>query len=199
MQSPESRALWELIERRVAGGDREEIDREIWERFGGEWSIMCTDLAGFSRQVALFGIVHFLQTIHEQMRMLAPIVEQHGGSLVKTEADSMLILFPAPGPALTCALAMQQACRAMNEHKPAEEHVLLCAGIGHGRLLKIGPDEVFGHEVNLASKLGEDTAKASEILVTRAARSAIGEQAGVRWEEVHADYAGETTCWRAVY
>lgn len=199
MQSPEVRALFELIDRRIAGGDHEAIDREIWDRFGGDWTIMFTDLAGFSRQVAKFGIIHFLQTIHEQTRVLAPIVAQHGGTLVKTEADSMLILFPSPPAALRAALAMQAACVALSEHRAPEDKVLLCVGIGHGRVLKIGEGEVFGHEVNLASKLGEDTAKAHEILVTPAARAAIGDIEGVIWEQTRAEYAGENVCWRACY
>ena len=74
---------------------------------------------------------------------------------------------------------------------------MLCVGIGHGRVLKIGDSDVFGHEVNLASKLGEDTAKGHEILVTRAFRDAIGEAAS--WEEHRIAHAGEDICWRAKY
>ena len=160
---------------------------------------MFTDLAGFSRQVAKFGIIHFLQTIFEQQRTLVPIVERHGGVVIKVEADSLLILFPAPREALVCAVEMQRACYALNANCDPEHHLVLCVGIGHGRLLRLGDDDVFGHEVNLASKLGEDTAVGHEILTTRAARQAIGDVPGVTWEEVQADYAGESLCWRARY
>ena len=200
MQSADAEALWQLIERRTRpDADAAAIDRQIWDRFGGEWAVMFTDLAGFSRQVARFGIVHFLQTIYEQKRTLVPIVERHGGVVIKYEADSLLILFPAAAAALESAVAMQRACRALNAQRSPEEHVVLCVGIGHGRLLRIGDDDVYGLEVNLASKLGEDTAIGREILVTRAARGSIGEFAGVIWEEVEAEYAGESICWRARY
>jgi len=43
---------------------------------------------------------------------------------------------------------------------------LLCVGIGFGDVLRIGDSDVWGREVNAASKLGEDTAKSVEILVT---------------------------------
>jgi len=57
--------LEKLIEARLQpGADKESIDRRIWDLFGKEWAIMYTDLAGFSRQVAEFGIIHFLQTIY---------------------------------------------------------------------------------------------------------------------------------------
>lgn len=197
MSGPEVRALWELIEQRIAGGNHDAIDAEIWQRFGGEWAVMLTDLAGFSRQVARFGIIHFLQTIHQQTRLLVPIVEQHGGSLVKTEADSMLILFPTATAAVHSAITMQRACQALGGRP--EDSVVLCVGIGFGRLLKIGDHEVFGHEVNMASKLGEDIAVADEILVTPSARAACAPIDGLAWEEQQTAYAGETTCWRARY
>lgn len=199
MESPEVRALWELIEQRIAGADPAVIDDEIWRRFGGEWAVMMTDLAGFSRQVARFGIVHFLQIIHQQTRALAPIIEQHEGTLVKTEADSMLILFPTATAAVASGIAMQRACHALNRGSQPEDEVLLCIGIGFGRLLRIGDHEVFGHEVNLASKLGEDIAVADEILVTPSAHAACAAIDGVAREPQETSYAGESRCWRAHY
>lgn len=195
-----SARLWSLIEQRThADAETAAIDARIWELFGEEWAVVFTDLAGFSRQVAKFGIVHFLQIIWEQKQLLLPIVERHDGILIKIEADSFMLLFKTPAAALACTIAMSKACRATNARRAPEEQIVLCAGIGFGRLLKIGDEDVFGHEVNLASKLGEDVAKANEILVTHAARGAIGDPAGVAWEEVAAAHAGETTCWRVTY
>ncbi|CAN5881189.1 hypothetical protein BH11MYX3_BH11MYX3_26470 [soil metagenome] len=192
-----SAQLWELIEERIkVGGDTEAIDQRIWDRFGEEWTIMFTDLAGFSRQVAKFGIIHFLQVIHEQKQLLLPIVERHGGVLVKTEADSFLLLFSKPAGAVSCAIEMQRACQATNKPRPDEDHIVLCVGLGHGRVLKIGDEDVYGHEVNLASKLGEDTAEPNDILGSIAVKEATP---GLPWEQVSADYAGETTCWRMRY
>jgi hypothetical protein len=44
--------------------------------------------------------------------------------------------------------------------------VLLCIGLGYGDVLRIGDSDVFGAEVNAASKLGEDHARPYEIMVT---------------------------------
>ncbi|MBA3538017.1 MAG: adenylate/guanylate cyclase domain-containing protein [Deltaproteobacteria bacterium] len=192
--------LWRLIEERTkVGADIAAIDQRIWDLFGDDWAIMLTDLAGFSRQVATFGITHFLQVIYEQQKLLLPIVEAHDGILVKSEADSFLILFKEPARALACAIAMQRACTGINARRANEEHVILCVGIGHGRVLKIGDEDVFGHEVNLASKLGEDIARGTEILLSPAARVAVGEVASIVWEEVAQEYVGEHRYWRASY
>lgn len=189
--------LWKLVELRTQpGADLEAIDQRIWDLFGEEWAVVFTDLSGFSRHVAKFGIIHFLQIIHEQQRMLLPIVEEHDGILVKVEADSFLMLFKKPIQAVRCCLAMQKTCQIFSARRAAEEQVILCCGVGFGKLIKVGDSDVFGHEVNLAGKLGEDIAKANEILVTPAVRTAIGDAPGLAWEEQQRAYADEHTCWR---
>src|SRR4051794_35125861 len=85
--------LWQLVEARTQpNADRKAIDQRIWDLFGQEWAIVFTDLSGFSRNVAKFGIIHFLQVIHDQKKLLTPIVEKNDGIVVKVEADSFLIL-----------------------------------------------------------------------------------------------------------
>lgn len=166
--------LWALVEERSRpGADVKRIDERIWSLFGEEWAVMFTDLSGFSRRVAEFGIIHFLQVIHEQRRLLMPVVEEHDGLLIKEEGDSLLILFRSVERALDCGISMQRACRNINERRKPEEQVLLCLGIGYGKILRIADEDAWGREVNAASKLGEDTAKAGEILVTAAAGAAL--------------------------
>lgn len=54
--------LWRLIEERTRpGADTQALDKRIWDLFGETWAVMFTDLSIFSRQVANFGIIHFLQ------------------------------------------------------------------------------------------------------------------------------------------
>lgn len=175
--------LERLIEERLKpGADKEKIDNRIWDLFGETWAIMFTDLSGFSRNVAKFGIIHFLQTIYESERLLIPIIEEHDGILLKAEGDSLLVIFRNANKALQAAVAMQRSLVAYNKDKAAEEQVLLCVGIGYGRVLRIGDVDVFGHEVNSASKLGEDTAKAYEILVTPAVRDVFKDNSEFRFD-----------------
>jgi class 3 adenylate cyclase len=146
--------LWRLVEARMQpGADKDAIDRRIWDLFGEEWAVMFTDLSGFSRQVAAFGIIHFLQIIQEQKKLLLPLVEARDGILIKTEADSFLILFKRARAALECALEMQRASVRASEGRAPEDRILLCVGVGFGRVLRIGDTDVFGAEVNAASKL----------------------------------------------
>lgn len=166
--------LESLIRQRLEpGADKGRIDQRIWDLFGEDWSVMFTDLSGFSRRVAEFGIIHFLQTIYEAERLLLPIIEAFDGILLKIEGDSFLVIFRNPRKALLCSLAMQRCLADYDRDKADEDKVLLCVGLGHGRVLRIGDADVYGAEVNAASKLGEDTAKAWEILVTGSMREAL--------------------------
>lgn len=194
-QDPDTR-LWELIARRGRpGADRAALEAEIWSAFGAQAAVMFTDLSGFSRRVAEFGILHFLQVIHDQKALLLPIVAHHGGVHLKTEADSFLIRFADPTAALRCALAMQVACARHNVDRAPEDQVLLCVGLGWGRVLQIGTTDLWGQEVNAASKLGEDTAQAREILVTDAFKRATEGQGDWAFTPIAA-VSGSEVNWR---
>lgn len=191
--------LWNLIEARSQpGADLAAIDQRIWDLFGEEWAIMFTDLSGFSRRVAEFGILHFLQVIHEHHKLLLPIVDDFDGLLIKSEGDSFLLLFRRPERALACALVMQAACEKYNLDRKPENRILLCVGIGYGHVLRIGDSDVWGREVNLASKLGEDTARSGEILVTQAAKAAMEPNATLSFEDVGHGFEDAERVFRVV-
>jgi len=192
--------LEKLIEERLKpGADKEAIDRRIWSLFGEEWAVMYTDLSGFSRKVAEFGIIHFLQTIAESSRLFVPCINGHDGILLKTEGDSMMVIFRSPVSAIECAVEMQAAARRYDADRSEEEKVLLCVGIGFGRVLKIGDHDVFGAEVNAASKLGEDTAKAWEILVTDSVKSAVAGRPDFAFEPIDTVPPGAKAAHRLLY
>jgi adenylate cyclase len=192
--------LWKLIEQRMEPGvDTQVLDRRIWDLFGEDWAVVATDLAGFSRRVTEFGIVHFLQVIYEHKKVLFPIIDAHDGILVKAEADSLLLLFKRPEVALDCSLAMQHACQQLSMRRVPQEQVLLCVGIGAGRVLRVGESDVYGEEVNAASKLGEDTARAGEILITSSVREKIGDARPTLGFEPIDAVVGCTEPFRVIY
>lgn len=192
--------LEKLIEERLRpGADKQLIDERIWDLFGEDWCVMFTDLSGFSRGVAKFGIIHFLQTIHESERLLIPIIENHDGILLKVEGDSFLVIFRNVKKAIQSSIDMQRILKSYNTDKSDEEKVLLCVGLGFGKVLKIGDADVFGSEVNAASKLGEDTAKAWEILVTDSVKKKAEDMSDISFEEIDEVPAGASKAYRIIY
>lgn len=162
-----------LTQRRQVDIDRAALDATIFNRFGQVQAVMFTDLVGFSRVVEAFGIVHFLQLIHESEALFTPLIDQHDGTCIKHEGDSLLVLFDTPQQALATARAMVRATMAVNPGRAPEDRIEVCIGLGYGSVLRIDGNEVWGAEVNAASKLGEDMAKAGEILVTDTVRMAL--------------------------
>lgn len=195
--------LWQLVAERAAkAGDVDAIaaiDRKVWDLFGETWAVMFTDLSGFSRQVQAFGILHFLQVIYEHKLILEPVIYKHDGILIKQEADSLMLIFRRASSALRCAIEMQHTLEDVNRNRSPETQVLLCVGIGYGPILRIGDDDVYGNQVNAASKLGEDTAKAREILITRAARDAINDVDGVSYSVIDDRIPGSDENFRVSY
>jgi class 3 adenylate cyclase len=193
--------LWQLIELRAQpNADTAAVDRRIWDLFGERWAVMFTDLSGFSRGVAEFGITHFLQVIHEHHLLLYPIIEHHDGIVMGVHADSLLVMFRRPSIALECAIAMQRQCDLVNQRRRPEEKILLCIGLGYGDVLRVGGSELWGAEVNAASKLGEDTAKAGEILITGAVQQAVAPEAPhLSFVDLGSAPPGAKSSFRVVY
>ena len=199
LKSSEHR-LWDLIAERARPEiDLVALDRRIWDLFGETWAVMFTDLSGFSRQVEKFGILHFLQIILEHKQFLSPIIRRHDGILIKIEADSLIVIFRRTASAVRCAVEMQMSLHELNQSRLPETEVLLCVGIGYGEMLRIGDLDVFGREVNAASKLGEDTAKAGEILLTKPAVDSAGTVDGLSFERIDAQVGGSAENYRVRY
>jgi class 3 adenylate cyclase len=153
---------------------REAVRQQMWEIYGQRCAVFVSDLSGFSRLTERYSIVHFLAMICECRRLLIPVIEAAGGSPIKTAADNMYAIFPDPATAIESSIAMQRRLRDYNRGRHEDEQIGLCVGVGYGDVLVIEKQDFFGHELNLAFKLGEDTAEPGEVLVTRAAMDAAG-------------------------
>jgi len=147
-----------------------EIDGEIWRRFGRTRAVLVLDMCGFSRLTMRYGITHFLAMIRRLQTIVRPVIAAGGGRVIKTEADNVFATFDDVPPALATARAIQRSLDAANVFLPEDWDLHASIGIGYGPLLLIGDQDLFGSEMNLASKLGEDVAGRGEILLSEAAR-----------------------------
>ncbi len=192
--------LEKLIQKRLEPSvNKEEIDKRIWDLFGEVWCVMFTDLAGFSRRVATYGIIHFLQTIYESQRLLIPIIEDYDGILLKTEGDSMLVIFRNIAKSLECCKKMHQILHDYNKTRPEEDHIVLCVGLGYGTILRIGDEDVYGAQVNAASKLGEDTAGPWEVLVTNSVKENADGINNIIFEPIDVVPPGAKSAYKVIF
>jgi TolB-like protein/tetratricopeptide (TPR) repeat protein len=80
------------------------------------------------------------------------LVAKHGGRIVKTTGDGVLLEFPSVVDAVECAVAVQAVMAERNEGVPAERRMLFRIGINLGDILIEG-DDILGDGVNIAARL----------------------------------------------
>jgi adenylate cyclase len=146
-----------------------DIDAEIRARFEKTQTVFVLDMSGFSVRTIKYGIAHYLAMIRRMHTIVLPLVSAAKGRVVKTEADNVFALFANVKDALRAAESVNDALERVNAGLPADWDIHVGIGIGHGPLLVIGDDDVYGSEMNLASKLGEDVAGGGEVLLTEGA------------------------------
>jgi adenylate cyclase len=165
--------LVELLEQRCLDGNcQTDIDEAVWKEYGQQRAVLYTDLSGFSSSVEAHGIIHFLQVIYQSQKIVHPVIAGNNGSLVKMEADSLLVHFPTIASAVQCALGILDVARAYNQNRNETEWIVPCCGIDFGQILVVGDSDIFGQAVNGASYLGEDVATQWEILISCSAIAA---------------------------
>lgn len=160
--------------------DRKSIEQRLWQKFGTRKAVFVLDMSGFSVLSQRFGIVHYLSMVRRMQLTAQPVIQQFGGEVVKFEADNCFAAFPDVLPAIQAATALNAAFFGMNLVTPDEFDIRVSVGIDYGDILLIGGPDYFGDPVNCASKLGEDTAEAGEILVTKRAFDRVPAEAGIQ-------------------
>ena len=80
---------------------------------------MAADLAGYSRLMGL-DEVGTARTLREHRAVTDALVAKHGGRIVKTTGDGVLLEFPSMVDAVECALAVQAVMAEPNQGVPED-------------------------------------------------------------------------------
>jgi class 3 adenylate cyclase len=166
-----------------------EIDARIWRQFGHTRAVLVLDMCGFSRLTMRYGVTHFLAMIRRLAVIVRPVIASAGGMVVKTEADNVFATFEDVPAALEAAEHIQRSLNAANTFLPEDWDLHAGIGIGYGALLLIGGNDLFGSEMNIASKLGEDVAGRGEILLSAAARARVADESS-SFRELNVELSG---------
>jgi class 3 adenylate cyclase len=114
-------------------------------------AIVAADVAGYSRLMGL-DEVGTARTLREHRAVTDALVAKHGGRLVKTTGDGVLLEFPSVVDAVECAVAVQAVMAQRNEGVSADRQMLFRFGINLGDILIEG-DDILGDGVNIAARL----------------------------------------------
>src|SRR3974390_230154 len=113
-------------------------------------AIVAADVAGYSRLMGL-DEVGTARTLREHRAVTDAIVAKHGGRIVKTTGDGVLLEFPSVVDAVECAVAVQGVMAERNKDIPQDRRMLYRIGINLGDILIEG-DDILGDGVNVAAR-----------------------------------------------
>lgn len=171
---------------RLQRGDMHES--EFRDKYHRERAILSIDMTGYTASAMQYGELQSLLRIMNAQRVVIPVLQELEAELIRCFADDIVALFERPESALDAAFEIHRRVRDFNASPLAcDNPTSCCAGIGFGRLFAIGPNLAQGDEMNQASKLGEDIARANETLVTERAYAAVSHRDDVEFERQNHD------------
>src|SRR5271157_2632178 len=114
-------------------------------------AILAADVVGYSRLMGEDEAGTAL-SVREHREAARPIVAGHGGRIVKTMGDGLLLEFPSVVAAVECAVAIQKLMVDRNVETPEAKPVVYRVGVHLGDVL-IDGDDILGGGVNIAARL----------------------------------------------
>src|SRR5207342_3060669 len=104
-----------------AGGDRRKLV-----------AVLYADMVGYSRLIGLddAGTLQRLRTLRREV--IDPAIEEHGGRIVQTGGDSLLIVFDSIDGAVRCAVKVQQQVPIHDRDQPLDRAISFRIGINLG-------------------------------------------------------------------
>lgn len=82
------------------------------------------------------------------------LIARHGGRIVKTTGDGLLLEFPSVVNAVLCAVEVQTAMADRTVGMAEDRRIAIRVGINIGDIIVEG-DDIFGDGVNVAARLQE--------------------------------------------
>lgn len=113
--------------------------------------------------------------------LVDPLVDKHGGRIVKTMGDGLLLEFASVVAAVEFAIATQEGIAERNEAVPDNEAIRFRIGVHLGDVIIEGED-IFGAGVNIAARI-EPLAEPDGVSLSDDAYRQVRDRLDVMWED----------------
>ncbi len=117
-------------------------------------AIVSADVVGYSRLMGVSELGTLRALRGHRTELFDPLIDDHGGRVVKTMGDGLLLEFPSVVEAVACALAVQEGMAQRNEDIPDDKRLVFRIGVNLGDIIIEGED-ILGDGVNIAARLQE--------------------------------------------
>jgi adenylate cyclase len=141
-------------------------------------------MVGYSRLIGLddAGTLERLKALRSSV--IDPAIDEHGGRVVQTAGDSLLIVFDSIDRAVHCAVKVQQQVPVHDGDQPPDRAMRFRIGINIGDAIADGTD-LHGDVVNVAARLQAECPPGG-ICATRPVRDYVQDRLGLGFEELGA-------------
>ena len=145
-------------------------------------AILAADVAGYSRLIGADegGTLAALKATRSEL--IDPTIAAHGGRLVKTTGDGLLVEFGSVVGALRCATEVQAGMAERNATVPADKRIEFRIGINMGDIV-VEDGDIFGDGVNVAARL-EALAEPGGICVSARVQEEAAGKLGLSFEDM---------------
>ena len=145
-------------------------------------AVMYADMVGYSRLIGLddAGTLERLRTLRREL--IDPAIEEHGGRIVQTGGDSLLIVFDSIDGAVRCAVKVQEQVPIHDGDQPSDRAIRFRVGINIGDAIADGTD-LHGDAVNVAARIQAECPPGG-ICVSRAVRDHVHGRLDLAFEEL---------------
>jgi adenylate cyclase len=145
-------------------------------------AVLYADVVGYSRLIGLddAGTLERLRRL--RAGVIDPAIEEHGGRIVQTGGDSLLVAFDSIDGAVRCAVTVQRQVPVHDNDYPPDRAIRFRVGINIGDAIPDGTD-LHGDAVNVAARLQAECPPGG-ICVSRSVRDHMHGRLGLEFEEL---------------
>jgi len=115
-------------------------------------AILAADVAGYSRLMGSDEEGTLAQLKAHRRELIDPKIAEHGGRIIKTTGDGMLVEFASVVNAMRCSTEIQRGMVVRNATVLEDKRIEFRVGINVGDIIIDGGD-IFGDGVNIAARL----------------------------------------------
>ena len=145
-------------------------------------AIFAADMVGYSRLMEADETGTIARQKAHRAELIDPEIATHGGRIVKTTGDGMLVEFPSVVAATECAVAIQRAM-AEREAEVGEQHrIQYRFGINLGDIV-IDGDDILGDGVNIAARL-EGLAEPGGVCISDVVHQSVAGKLDLAFEDM---------------
>ncbi len=134
-------------------------------------AVLVADVVAYSRLMSVDEESTHLRLSNYIKNSIEPKVAEHGGRLVRSAGDGLLVEFDSAVDAVYCALEIQHQVAEHDAGTAADRRLRLRIGINAGDVIADNRD-IYGNSVNIAARL-EGLAAPGEIYVGRSVRDQL--------------------------